>query len=181
MVDEHSSKPNPDAIVERMSGPLEAMAHKGSLMPVLRPWKDILLPDEMAAEMLTRDGRFQIMVQFMRIMPVAALVIDDTSRIVFLNAAAERYWRVRLWDVRGKTLGEIMKMDQHEKRILSNEHANVLEPSCRGGAQVFFEHFRNGSERMSMLKFPFTEDENFRLIGCFVLPSNPSGDPKFGY
>jgi hypothetical protein len=67
-----------------------------------RAWRDIL-PDEMAAEMLTRDGRFQIMVSFMRISPMAALVIDDTDRIIFMNAAAERYWKVRVWDVRARS------------------------------------------------------------------------------
>jgi PAS domain-containing protein len=146
----------------------------------IRPWRDIL-PDEMGSEMLTRDGRFQIMVSFMRISPMAALIIDDVDRIIFMNASAERYWKVRVWDVRGKVLGEIMKLDEREKKTMSNEHLNVLEGSIGGGAQVFYEHFHNGAERLSMLKFPFTEDDNYRLIGCFVLPSSGSTDPKLQY
>src|ERR1700721_4755925 len=132
--------------------PLAAMSHQGSQTPPIRPWKDIL-PDEMAAEMLTRDGRFQIMVSFMRISPMAALVIDDIDRIIFINAVCERYFKARLWDVRGKILGDVMKLGEREKLAMTNEHANVLENSIRGGAQVFYEHYRNGSERMSMLKF----------------------------
>jgi PAS domain-containing protein len=178
--DVFDAKPDPAALI-KAADPLAAMRHEGALTPPVRPWKDILLPNEMASEMLTRDGRFQIMISFMRIAPIVALVIDSTGRIIFMNAAAERYWKVRLWDVRGKLLADVMNMDKHETKTMSNEHASVLEPSCRGGAQVFFEHFRNGSERMSMLKFPFTEDDNYRLIGCFVLPSNASGDPKFGF
>jgi hypothetical protein len=72
----------------------------------------------------------------------------------------------------GKVLADVMKLGEAEKRTMSQEHANVLEGSRSGGAQVFYEHFRNGSERLSMLKFPFTEDDNYRLIGCFVLPAN---------
>jgi PAS domain-containing protein len=168
---EHESGKRPD--------PLEAMRHAPAPAPRGRPWNEIM-PDEMAAEMLSRDGRFQIMVSFMRISPMAALVIDEIDRIIFLNAAAERLWRVRVWDVRGKVFGDVMNLGEREKQTMSNEHTNVLENSISGGAQVFYEHFRNGSERLSMLKFPFTEDDNYRLIGCFVLPSN-SVDPKLAY
>lgn len=137
----------------------------------LRPWQDIQ-PDEMAAEMLTRGGRFQIMISFMRISPMGALVIDGASRIVFMNAAAEHYWKVRLWDVRGKMLSAIMHMGEAEEKRMTAEHQEVLRGApAHGGARVFYEHFRNGSERVSMLKFPFVEDEDFELIGCFVLPS----------
>ena len=171
--------PEPDS--GKRPDPLEAMRHASakSLVPPVRPWKEIM-PDEMAAEMLSRDGRFQIMVSFMRISPMAALVIDDIDRIIFLNAAAERLWKVRVWDVRGKIFGDVMKLGEHEKQTMSYEHSNVLENSISGGAQVFYEHFRNGSERLSMLKFPFTEDDNYRLIGCFVLPANTL-DPKLAY
>jgi PAS domain-containing protein len=163
---------------EKRPDPLEAMrVHQ----PVsVRPWGEIL-PNEMAAEMLTRDGRFQIMVSFMRISSMAALIIDEIDRIIFMNASAERYWKVRVWDVRGKPLGEIMNLDEPQKRTMSHEHAAVLSMPPTGGAQVFYEHFRNGSERMSMLKFPFTEDDDHQLIGCFVLPANVGGDPKLGY
>jgi PAS domain-containing protein len=149
--------------------PLEAMRVHGS-SPKTREWEDIR-PDEMAAEMLTRGGRFQIMVSFMRISPMAALVIDGANRVVFMNAAAERYWKVRQWDVRGTMLAEIMHLCEADEKGLAAEHRGVLRESPSCGAQVFYEHFRNGSERMSMLKFTFCEDEDYKLIGCFVLPS----------
>jgi PAS domain-containing protein len=139
------------------------------------------MPNEMAAEMLTRDGRFQIMVSFMRISPMAAMVIDSIDRIIFMNHAAERYWKVRIWDVRGKVLGEVMHLTEREQHTMGKEHAKVLATAPFGGAQVFYEHFRNGSERMSMLKFPFTEDDDYQLIGCFVLPANLGCDTKLGY
>ena len=138
--------------------------------PKIRPWEDIL-PDEMPAEMLTRNGRFQVMVGFMRLSPMAAMVIDGADRIIFLNAAAERYWKVRIWDVRGKSLADVMKMEKVDEKRMVAEHRNVLRGFSNGGAQVFYEHFRNGSERMSMLKFPFCEDDDYKLIGCFVIPS----------
>lgn len=159
--------------------PLHAM-RVYSPTPV-RPWNEIIIPDEMAAEMLTRDGRFQIMVSFMRIMPTPALIIDDTDRIIFMNLAAERYWKVRIWDVRGKILGELMQLDEREKKNMSKEHVKVLANSANSGAQVFYEHFRNGSERVSMMKFPFTEDDNYKLIGCLVLPANSGGDRSLPY
>jgi hypothetical protein len=108
-------------------------------------------------------------------------VLDSLDRIIFMNASAERYWKVRIWDVRGKLLADVMKMDEREKVVMGKEHASVLLNSPAGGAQIFYEHFRNGSERMSMLKFPFTEDDDYRLIGCFVLPANSAGDPKLSY
>jgi PAS domain-containing protein len=173
--------PDTPKVIDKLADPLAAMRAAGTLVPhSVRPWHDIL-PDEMANEMLTRNGRFQIMVSFMRISPMAALVIDEIDRIIFMNASAERYWRVRVWDVRGKTLADIMNLSAGEKKAMRREHVNVLESSMTGGAQVFFEHFHNGSERMSMLKFPFTEDDDYRLIGCFVLPSNSGGDPKLSY
>lgn len=152
--------------------PLEAMRIHGSSSPKIRAWEDIL-PDEMAAEMLTRNGRFQIMISFMRLTPMAAMVIDAHGRVIFMNTAAERYWKVRIWDVRGKALATIMNMQSGEEKRMESEHRNVLRGSSpsSAGAQVFYEHFRNGSERMSMLKFPFCEDDNYKLIGCFVLPS----------
>lgn len=180
MSQQHDEKPDPEALLTKATDPLDAMRHRSSLTPPGRAWKDIL-PDEMAQEMLGRSGRFQIMVSFMRISPIAAMVIDDTDRIIFMNATAERYWKVRLWDVRGRILADVMKLDETEKRNMSKEHVNVLDRSVYGGAQVFYEHFRNGSERISMLKFPFTEDHDYRLIGCFVLPANGGGDPKLGY
>ena len=163
---------------EEHPDPLEALHYSHTAR--VRPWNSIL-PNEMAAEMLTRDGRFQIMVSFMRISPMAALVIDGIDRIIFMNAAAERYWKVRIWDVRGKPFGDILNLNDREQKSLSREHATVLTQPPVGGAQVFYEHFRNGSERMSMLKFPFTEDDDYQLIGCFVLPSNSGGDPKLAY
>jgi hypothetical protein len=177
-VPEDDDKKSPRATHVRS---LDALKAVPAAAPI-RPWRDIL-PDEMGSEMLTRDGRFQIMVSFMRISPMAALIIDDVDRVIFINAACERYFKVRLWDIRGNVLGDLLKLGEREKRTMSNEHVNVLESSIRGGAQVFYEHFRNGSERISMLKFPFTEDDNYRLIGCFLLPANSGGtaDPKLGY
>lgn len=180
MSESNDSTSEPLAIIKKVIDPLEAMRHRDSLTPHVRAWNDIL-PEEMPTEMLTRNGRFQLMISFLRIAPMAALVLDELGRIIFMNAAAERYWKVRVWDVQGKTLAAIMNLNPRDTVCMNNEHANVLERSIRGGAQVFLEHFRNGSERMSMLKFPFTEDDNYRLIGCFVLPSNASGDPKFGF
>lgn len=181
MAEQDERKPDPEIIISTALDPLQGLRHGGTLALPVRAWRDILLPDDIAAEMLTRNGRFQLMVNFMRISPMSGLVIDDIDRIIFMNAAAERYWKVRVWDVRGRVLADVMKLNEREKRTMSNEHARVLDNSVRGGAQVFYEHFRNGSERMSMLKFPFTEDENYRLIGCFVLPANSGGDPTLAY
>lgn len=173
--------PDKPKVIDKLTDPLAPMRAAGTLVhgPV-RAWHDIL-PDEIPAEMLTRNGRFQIMVSFMRISPMAALVIDEIDRIIFMNAAAEHYWKVRVWDVRGKLLSDLMKLEERDRQAMRKEHLSVLLASPIGGAQVFLEHFRNGSQRMSMLKFPFTEDDDYRLIGCFVLPSNSESNPKLSY
>ena len=164
---------------EQKPDALAAMRFIATPPPPFRPWAQVA-PGDIALELVARDAPFLMMIAFLRTAPLAALVLDDTSRVLFMNVGAERYWKLRTWEAQGLFLGDVMKLDEEGKKSMRREHAALLAPD--GRATVFYEHFHNGSERVSMLQFPFAEAAG-RLLGCFVLPANGGGtpDPRLGY
>jgi hypothetical protein len=138
----------------------------------LRKWVDIPIA-EIRDELILRNGRFQAMLGWMRHSLQACLVLDTSGRLIFLNSAAEHYWKARLWDLQGQNLCQIMRLNELETARNRSERERVLSQRF---PEVFLEHFHNGGQRISMFCFPFPDDNNDLLLGAFILPhSGPAG------
>jgi hypothetical protein len=161
--------------VMRFSSPLSVPV---KTVPSMRKWIEIPT-EELKDELIHRNGRFQSMLGFMRHSLQACMVIDALGRIIFINEATGHYWKVRLWDVQGKNLCQVMRLDEIETARNKRERERVLEQRF---PEVFLEHFHNGGQRISMFCFPFPDDHGDMLLGAFILPHSGSGvEQKPGY
>ena len=138
---------------------------------VFRRWVDIPT-EQLKDELVHRNGRFQSMLGFFRHTLQACMVIDAAGRLIYINQALEQYWKLRLWDIQGKNLCQIMRLDERETARNRSERERVLGQRF---PEVFLEHFSNGGQRISMLCFPFPDDNNDMLLGVFVLPHSGNG------
>ncbi len=137
--------------------------------PVARKWVEIPL-EELQNEVIRRNGPFQIMLGFMRHLSQAAVVLDASGRVIFINGAMEVYWGVQFWDVLGKSFAMVMRLDemQSERNRLKRERA-----TSGNYPEAFLEPFHQGKHDISMYCFPFPDDNNDLLLGAFILPHPP--------
>jgi PAS domain-containing protein len=129
-------------------------------------WTDIDM-EQLAEAVIGRNGKFHIMIAFMGIALMPALVTDRSGRIIYMNKRAEDYWKVKITHVIGKQFSEILNLNEVDTLAMSRESKKVLagtEP------HVFVECYAKPTPRMSVLKFPFTDDEDDILLGAFILP-----------
>jgi PAS domain-containing protein len=129
-------------------------------------WTDIDM-EQLAAAVIGRNGKFHIMIAFMGIALMPALVTDRSGRIIYMNKRAEDYWKVKITHVIGKQFSEILNLNEVDTLAMSRESKKVLagtEP------HVFVECYAKPTPRMSVLKFPFTDDDDDILLGAFILP-----------
>jgi|SRR5437667_5536357 len=131
----------------------------------VRPWIDVPTT-EIRDEIVVRGGRFQALLGWMRHSLQACIVLDANGRLIFLNTAAEHYWKARLWDLQGQNLCQIMRLNELETARNRSERERVLSQRF---PEVFLEHFHNGGQRISMFSFPYP-DERDLLLGSFLLP-----------
>jgi PAS domain-containing protein len=132
----------------------------------LRRWADVPA-EELRNEMLHRNGRFQSLLGWMRHSLQANAVLDLTGRVLYINQAAEHLWNVRLWDVQGKNLCQIMHLNEMETVRDQRERHRIIEGHV---PEVLMEGFHNGGEHVSILYFPYPDDHGDALLGAFILP-----------
>src|ERR1700686_4629676 len=101
-----------------------------------RRWVDIPT-EELKDEIVHRNGRFQSMLGFFRHTLQACMVIDAAGRLIYINQALEQYWKLRLWDIQGKNLCQIMRLDERETARNRSERERVLGQRF---PEVFLEH-----------------------------------------
>lgn len=130
------------------------------------PWKDVPI-EFLAEEMLKRNGRFQTLLSFSRAMPMAAAILDSSGRILSINNLAEQYWKLRVWDVRGKCLNEVLNLNQSETERLKKERERILTGKV---VEIFSEHFHQGAQRISMICIPYPDDVGDMLMLSLILP-----------
>ncbi len=129
-------------------------------------WTDIDM-EQLAEAVIGRNGKFHIMIAFMGIALMPALVTDRSGRIIYMNKRAEDYWEVKITHVIGKQFSEILNLNEADTLTMARESKKVLagtEP------HVFMECYSKPTPRMSVLKFPFTDDDDDILLGAFILP-----------
>jgi|SRR5580692_11133379 PAS domain-containing protein len=135
-------------------------------MTQIAKWTDIDM-EKLADAVIGRNGKFHIMIAFMGIALMPALVLDRSGRIIYFNKRAEEYWRVKITHVIGRQFSEILNLNERDAAQMARESKTVLagtEP------HVFMECYAKPTPRMSVLKFPFTDDDDDVLLGAFVLP-----------
>jgi nitrogen-specific signal transduction histidine kinase len=128
-------------------------------------WADIDL-GKLATEVIGRNGKFHIMVAFMGISLMPALVMDRNGRLIYMNKLAEQHFGVKTTRVIGQPFAEILKLNERDTARMHRESKKVL---AAHEAHVFLEFYEKPL-RQSVLKFPFTDDDDDVLLGAFILP-----------
>jgi len=131
-----------------------------------RKWSEVDI-EKLAAEVISRNGKFHIMISFMAIALMPALVMDRNGRLIYMNKRAEEYWGVKITSVIGQEFVEILHLNEKDAAQMQRESRIVMagkEP------RVFLECYGKPTPRQSVLKFPFTDDDDDILVGAFVLP-----------
>jgi PAS domain S-box-containing protein len=121
----------------------------------------------LSEEIIHRNGRFQQLLGWMRHSLQANAVLDSIGRVIFINHAAEELWGVRLFDVQGKNLCQIMHLNESETMRDCRERQISLEELR---PHVIMEGFNHDSEHVSVLYFPYADDAGDVLMGVFILP-----------
>jgi hypothetical protein len=155
------------AEVVRFVSPLPVTAAtKPPTAPQHLPWAEIPI-DQLSQEIIHRNGRFQQLLGWMRHSLQANAVLDGSGRVIFINHAAEELWHVRLFDVQGKHLCQIMHLSESETMRDCRERQISMEELR---PHVIMEGFNHGSEHVSVLYFPYADDDGDVLMGVFILP-----------
>lgn len=94
-------------------------------------------------------------------------MLDSGGRIIFINRAAEEFWQVRIFDVQGKNLCQIMHLSESETLRDRRERDISMQEKT---PHVIMEGFNHGIENISVLYFPYVDDDGDVLMGVFILP-----------
>lgn len=100
---------------------------------------------------------------FLAMLPLPALVKDKKGRILYLNAKAEKLWKIRTKDVLGKTLPEVLGLSERDVR------ANDFKVLHLNAAQVFLHLGSAPRSPLCMLEFPMVTAEGKRVLGAIVM------------
>lgn len=139
--------------------------------PMRKQWADVDI-EKLAAEVVGRNGKFHIMVAFMGIALMPALMMDRNGRLIYMNKHAEDFWKVKIKKVLGQQFSEILRLTEKETDALDRQVRSVL---AGGEPRVFLEQSgTDAARRQSVLKFPFTDDDDDVLLGAFILPHGTS-------
>jgi len=171
-MNDDSSEPDP---IVRLESSADKVLSFSSVLPAhpspipLRCW--VSIPNsELQAEVIRRNGPFQLMLGFMRELFHAAVVVDASGRVIFINRAMEIYWRVNLWDVQGRQFAEVMQLDEPA----AERNANRRREATSGRyPDAFLEGFHSRPHWISMYWFPFADASGDLLLGAFILPHPP--------
>jgi PAS domain-containing protein len=133
-------------------------------------WTEIDI-EKLAAEVISRHGKFQTMVAFFAAVRIPSLVVDRLGRVIFMNKTAEEYWKVRVKDVRGQDAAKVMQLNERDADEMHRRSRGVIfshEP------HAYMEVFGNGKpRRFSVLKIAFDDGDGDVLLGALVLPHLP--------
>jgi PAS domain-containing protein len=104
---------------------------------------------------------------FLAMLPVAGYVKDRKGRLLYVNAAAEKLWKVKAGDVLGKTLCEVLGLSERQVR------ANDLKVFQQNAAYLSVHPAVPGSSPLrSMMEFPIVSAEGRRVIGGLTVQWN---------
>lgn len=124
--------------------------------------------EQLAAELIGRNGKFHIMIAFMGVAPMACLILDKNGRVLYMNKLAEDHWGVKTKTALGQQFADLLKLSAKEAAKMARQTASVLKGSH---PQVFLEMTGTGGKtRQSVFKFPFADDDAELLLGAFILP-----------
>jgi len=137
----------------------------------VQPWADVDI-EKLAAQVVERDGKFHIMVAFMGAVPMPAVVMDKTGRLIYMNKLAEEHWKVRTKNVIGQPWPTILRLNdrdttrvvQQSKEVLAGNHARVYVGWHNEGTNL--------AHMQSVLHLPFHDDDGDVLLGLLVLPKS---------
>lgn len=137
-----------------------------------RRWADVPI-EELKQEVYSRNGNFQRMISFLAMAPLPAFLKDRGGRVIYMNTRAELLWHVAIDDVRGRTMTEVMHLNETERRVAERQDNKVLAgiEAC-----IYMEtvsHSESRVRRFSVLKFPLKDDNGEVLLVALVLPHNP--------
>jgi len=167
-----------DRLVPVTRFPLTSTGGSEKPRPAMCKWTDIA-PDELKHELLRRNGRFQVMLTFLRLLPACAAVLDARGRLVFVNEPLAHYWKQRIWDLQGKELCQVMHLTADETIRNKEARERVL---AQRFPEAYNEHFHNGGQLISMCCVPFPDDNDDVLLFALVLPHSGNGiEQRHGY
>lgn len=126
-------------------------------------WEKIEI-GRLEAELARADADFGRMTSFLAMLSLPAFVKDKKGRFLFLNAAAERLWKIRARDAIGKTKAQIFG-DPLMQRDVTDGDRKVLRQAAAG----VFIHNAKGRIRHIVLKFPFADSSGDRVIGGILV------------
>jgi PAS domain-containing protein len=97
---------------------------------------------------------------FLAMLPIAAFVKDRKGRLLYLNAAAEKLWKVKAKEVLGKTLWQVLDLSERQAK------ANDLKVLQQKAAQLSVHRAPPArSPLRSILEFPIVDVAGRRLLG----------------
>jgi len=135
-----------------------------------KKWADVDI-EKLAVEVIGRNGKFHIMIAFMGIALMPAVVTDRNGRLIYMNKRAEVYWGRKTVDAIGQNFAEeVMHLNLKDSLRMQRESKMVL---AGNEPRVFYESHDGVTDkpiRQSVLKFPFTDDDDDVLLGAFILP-----------
>lgn len=122
-------------------------------------WELIEGPAAIAEKLWRTNGRLQSILSFLGTSPMPALVMDQKSRVLHMNQAAEQLFRRRASEIRGQTIPEIVaNQDPRYAARLLAEDRRVLH----GDSPVVSVDLIAGC---TSLKFAFRDEEGEPLLG----------------
>ena len=130
-------------------------------------WED-LQAGEIGPEFEKANGELHVMRSWMAGKTEACGISDQNGRILWINAAAEKNWGVKLADVRGKTLSTLLDLatsydeDRHNKKVVRSMMAEVFFVLGTTSAGAIMSY--------SIFKFPFFCSKMDVLIGFWGGP-----------
>lgn len=136
-------------------------------------WADLEIADLKAA-VYSRNGKVQRMISFLTMVPIPCFLKDSRGRVLHMNALAEVHWHVTIDQARGRTMSEILQMDDSDRRVVERQDGGVLK---KDEPHVYLEtmgaDLDNSVRRFSVLKFPLKDEDGESLLVAMVLPHLP--------
>lgn len=130
----------------------------------MKKWED-LNPTDFAAELLSRNGKLQLMASFVAMLPIPGILLDGKSRIIHMNQRAEKNWKTTIKQCQGEVLTKAFELSDTDSRQWRAADRKTLS---NNEATIGYSSFRGGKEREFVLRVPVILDNDTIIAALFV-------------
>jgi hypothetical protein len=124
-------------------------------------WEDATIP-ELAERAKEWDGDFRLMVDFIALLSLPAVVKDKKGRLICLNLAARKLWKVRDDAAVGKTLAQLFENPLLDLSTKASDRRVLRDMTAHVAAHL------QGKPHFFTLTFPFEDSEDDVLLGVIL-------------